>query len=159
MPLRAASLRLAPEPPRAGAREGRLAGLLGYAVRRAQLRVFQDLAATMDRFGLTPGQVGALLLIEANRGLSQTELGAALGIERSSVVPLIDQMEAKGLVHRLAHARDRRAHALALSEAGMTLVRRFLPALERHERRIAKSLNAAERKQLLDLLNRVASEG
>ena len=71
--------------------EGELSGLIGYALRRAQVRVFQDFAAEMTELGLTPGQLGTLFLIEANRGLSQSELGAALGIDRSSVVPLIDR--------------------------------------------------------------------
>ena len=49
---------------------------------RAQVRVFQDFAAAKTGLQLTPGQVGALLLIEANQGLSQSQLGAALGIDR-----------------------------------------------------------------------------
>src|SRR5256885_12550863 len=81
---------------RAGEREpvkiGRLEPLLGYALRSAQIRVFQDFANEMKELGLTPGQLGTLFLIEANRGLSQSELGAALGIHRSSVVPLIDRL-------------------------------------------------------------------
>src|SRR5271170_7385927 len=78
---------------RAPIRLGRLEHLLGYSLRRAQICVFQDFAAEMIEFGLTPGQLGALFLIEANRGLSQSELGIALGIDRSSVVPLIDRLQ------------------------------------------------------------------
>ncbi|HEX6979748.1 MAG TPA: MarR family transcriptional regulator [Alphaproteobacteria bacterium] len=134
----------------------RLAVLLGYSLRRAQLRVFQDFAAAMADLGLTPGQVGALLLIESNRGLSQSELGAALGIDRSSVVPLIDRLQAMKLVRRVARASDRRTNALELTEVGEAAVRRMLPVLERHERRIAARLSPAERRTLMDLLDRVA---
>jgi DNA-binding MarR family transcriptional regulator len=139
--------------------EGRLASLLGYALRRAQVRVFQDFAATMADIGLTPGQLGALFLIEANRGLSQSRLGQALGIDRSSVVPLIDRLQAMGVVRRSARASDRRAHALELSEQGAALVRRLMPALEAHEQRIASGLSAAERRALIAVLNRVAASG
>jgi DNA-binding MarR family transcriptional regulator len=135
---------------------GRLGGLLGYVLRSAQVRVFQDFAASLDDLGLTPGQLGALLLIEANSGLSQTELGAALGIDRSSVVPLIDKLQARNLVRRLVKASDRRAHALELAEDGVALLRRLAPRLEAHERRIAADLSAAERKTLMELLVRVA---
>ncbi|MBI3452321.1 MAG: MarR family transcriptional regulator [Rhodospirillales bacterium] len=135
---------------------GRLPGLLGYTLRRAQLRVFQDFAASMDGEGLTPGQIGALLLIKANRGLSQSDLGVALGIDRSSVVPLIDRLQARDLVRRAAHASDRRAHALELSEAGEAALIRLLSRLEAHERRIAAHLSAGERRTLMDLLARVA---
>ena len=137
--------------------EGRLSGLLGYAVRRAQIRVFQDFAAAMAPLGLTPGQLGALLLIEANQGLSQTQLGTALGIDRSSVVPLLDRLEGLDLIRRTPHASDRRTHALALTENGVATIRRLLPVLDAHERRIAADLSASERRALMRLLGRVAA--
>lgn len=135
---------------------GRLEQLLGYALRRAQVRVFQDFDAEMKQLGLTPGQLGALFLIEANRGLSQSELGSALGIDRSSVVPLIDRLQKRGWVRRAARASDRRAHALELAPAGVALLGRLLPRLEAHEARIAAALQPAERKQLFALLAKVA---
>ena len=135
---------------------GRLEHLLGYTLRRAQVRVFQDFEAEMQELGLTPGQLGTLLLIEANRGLSQSELGTALGIDRSSVVPLIDRLQRRGWVRRAARASDRRAHALELSASGAALLARLTPRLEAHEARIASSLTAAERKSLFDLLARIA---
>ncbi len=136
---------------------GRLEKLLGYALRRAQIRVFQDFAAEMKEFGLTPGQLGALLLIEANKGLSQSELGNALGIDRSSVVPLIDRLQRRGWVRRAPRATDRRAHALELAPGGVSLIQRFLPHLEAHEARIATGLSPAERERLFALLSGVAA--
>jgi len=135
---------------------GRLEKLLGYALRRAQVRVFQDFAAEMKEFGLTPGQLGALLLIEANKGLSQSELGNALGIDRSSVVPLIDRLQKRGWVRRAARASDRRAHALELAPGGVALIARFLPHLEAHEARIAAGLPSADRERLFALLSDIA---
>jgi DNA-binding MarR family transcriptional regulator len=135
----------APKPARrssAAIQEGRLSGLLGYA---------------LAPLGLTPGQLGALLLIEANRGLSQTQLGAALGIDRSSVVPLLDRLEGLDLIRRTAHASDRRTHALALTDAGTAAIRRLLPLLDAHERRIAADLSPSERRMLMQLLDRVAA--
>ncbi len=148
-----------PEPRLAGrgpVHLGRLDQLLGYALRHAQVRVFQDFEAEMKELGLTPGQLGALFLIEANRGLSQSELGAALGIDRSSVVPLIDRLQKRGWVRRAARASDRRAHALELAPAGVALLARLLPRLEAHETRIADSLLPGERKRLFELLAKVA---
>lgn len=135
---------------------GRLSNLLGYALRRAQVGVFQDFAAEMKSFGLTPGQLGALLLIEANKGLSQSELGLALGIDRSSVVPLIDRLQKHGWVRRAPRISDRRAHALELAPAGLALLTRLQPRLEAHEERIAADLSPAERERLFELLTKVA---
>ena len=144
-------------PPTRGALAlGRLETLLGYALRRAQIRMFQDFETEMNELGLTPGQLGALFLIEANSGLSQTELGLALGIDRSSVVPLIDRMQKRGWVRRAARASDRRAHALELAPAGVAMLARLMPRLEAHENRIAAGLAPAERKRLFELLAKVA---
>src|SRR4051812_30486870 len=109
---------------------GRLEPLLGYALRSAQIRVFQDFADEMKELGLTPGQLGTLFLIEANRGLNQSELGAALGVDRSSVVPLIDRLQKRGWVRRAARATDRRAHALELAPGGAALLAKLMPRLE-----------------------------
>lgn len=118
--------------------------------------MFADFEASVGtEGGPTPGRLGALLLIEGNPGLTQTALGRALGIDRSSVVPLVARLMREGLVRRDAHA-DRRAHALALAPAGVALLARLRPALAGHEKRIARGFRPAERRQLMRLLARVA---
>lgn len=135
---------------------GLLAGNLGYHLRLAHARVFQDFARSMAAFKLSPGQLGMLLLVAANPGLSQSALGVALGIDRSTVVPLVDRLEARGLVRRDARPGDRRSHALALGRQGAALLERLTPALDRHEARITARLSGAERRRLIALLARVA---
>ena len=134
---------------------GVLEDLAGYHLRRAQNAVFQDFLAGMGALALTPGQFGVLALIQANPGLSQSTLGRAMGVDRSTVVSVIDRLEGRGLVLRAPHTTDGRSYALRLSAQGM---RRFAEALKRvyrHERRVAHRLNAAEREKLLELLRRV----
>ena len=141
--------------PRAAARRGVLDGLVGYHLRRAQIAVFQDFAAAMARIAITPGQFGVLALIQANPGLSQSALGLAMGVDRSTVVGVIDRLEDGGLVERAPSATDGRSYALRLSVKG---ARRFAQALRRvraHERRIARRLSDADRKKLISLLRGV----
>jgi DNA-binding MarR family transcriptional regulator len=137
-------------------RLGLLPGLLGYHLRRAHAAVFQDFAREMAGLDVTPGQVGVLQVIAANPGLSQTALGQAIGIDRSTVVAVIDRLEARGLVVRAVSATDRRSHALRLSPEGV----RVLAEIERrvlvHEKRISRGLGAAERELLIALLRKVA---
>ena len=134
---------------------GLLGGLIGYQVRRAQVAVFQHFAEAFAALELTPGQLGALLLIQANPGLSQSALGGALGVDRSTVVPLIDRLEARGLVVRAASPRDRRSHALQLAPGGVRLLAEAEGRLREHEAAIAGRLDAAERRTLLELLSRI----
>ena len=134
---------------------GLLPDLIGYHLRRAQLAVYQDFSAVMDGADLTPGQFGVLALIDANPGLSQTRLGEILGIDRSTVVGVIDKLESRGLVERAAHPKDRRAHALQLSPAGAKRFNELARRVRGHENRIARRLTAPERALLIGLLQRI----
>jgi DNA-binding MarR family transcriptional regulator len=154
---RATAVREEPAAARPPLRLGRLETLLGYQLRRAQLAAFQDFAEAMRGFAVSPGQLGVLCLVEANPGLNQTALGRALGIERSSVVAVLDRLETRDLLRRTKP--DRRSHALYLTDAGRQLLAELRPALEAHERRIASTLSAEERALLIGLLRRVGEAG
>lgn len=134
---------------------GLLPGLLGYRLRLAQQAVFRDFQGSVGELGISPGRAGMLLLIDANPGLSQSRLAGAIGLDRSTLVPILDDLERRGWVERRPGV-DRRTNGLTLTAAGG----RFLAALRQrvldHEKRVASRLNAAERRQLLDLLARIA---
>ncbi len=133
--------------------------LLGYALRRSQLAVFQHFAQSMsarasdDR--VSPGEFGVLVLVEANPGINQTSLANAVGADRSTMVPIIDRLEKRGLLERQAMPGDRRAHALRLAKSGKERMQRFRATVIEHEAKIGGDLSAAERAVLLDLLRRL----
>ncbi len=135
--------------------EGILPELLGYHLRRAQLAVFADFARSMSGIDLTPGQFGVLARIAANPGLSQSALGRAVGIERSTVVSVIDRLERRKLVVRGEAEGDRRANALVLSEEGQKLFREASRRVRLHERRIARGLTPTEAKALAAMLRKM----
>src|SRR5687768_16275743 len=72
---------------------GLLPRLVGYQLRLAQLAVFRDFDRATADLGLTPGRFGMLVLIEANPGVTQSELARAVGLDRSTMVALLDQLE------------------------------------------------------------------
>jgi DNA-binding MarR family transcriptional regulator len=96
-----------------------------------------------------------LLMCEANAGINQTRLGKALGIDRSTLVAMIDLLEGRGLVARTPSAVDRRSHALKLTRQGDAFLKALQPRLARHEAELARNLSAAERRQLMELLARI----
>ncbi len=135
---------------------GCLPELIGYNLRKSQIAVFQDFAAAVGAEDITPGQFGVLTLIQANQGLNQSELGEAMGVDRSTVVAVIDRLERRGLVQRAPAPNDRRSYALRLSSDGDATLRRLEPLVRRHEATIASDLSAAEQRTLIDLLRRIA---
>lgn len=134
--------------------QGALPGLLGYRLRLAQQAVFRDFAASVH--GLSPGRVGLLILIDANPGVTQSRLAEAVGRDRSTMVGVLDQLEARGLIER-RRGDDRRTNGLWLTRGGRTLLARALKRIAAHERRIAARLSAAERRELLRLLAKIGS--
>jgi DNA-binding MarR family transcriptional regulator len=134
---------------------GPLTGLIGYHLRRAQAVVFDDFMRGMADSRITPGQFGVLALIEANPGISQSALARALGTERSTMVAVLDQLEARGLAERRIAEHDRRSHALELTAKGGTLLSTLKPKIRRHEQRIAGDLDRAEKEHLIELLRRI----
>ena len=137
---------------------GLLTSLLGYNLRRAQVAVFQNFTEIVGASELTPGQFGVLVVIDANPGLTQTQLGNALGIDRSTVVAVIDRLESRGLVARQPSPNDRRSHALHLSGSGKATLRRLTERVRAHESEIARHLSTDEQARLIELLGRVARQ-
>jgi DNA-binding MarR family transcriptional regulator len=132
---------------------GILPDLLGYRLRLAQQTVFRDFAKSVAE--LSPGRVGILLLVDANAGVTQSGLAQAVGLDRSTMVGLVDKLEERGLIERRRGA-DRRTNELWLTRAGRTLVARLKRRIASHERRVASPLTAAERAQLIALLEKLA---
>jgi DNA-binding MarR family transcriptional regulator len=145
----------APEPATDAVDYDLLPGLVGYHLRRAQAAVFDDFLRTMAAFEVTPGQFGVLTLIGANPGLSQSALARAIGIERSTMVAVIDRLQARGLVERRPSSADRRSYALVLSDAGQRLLAQLKPLVRDHDERIARNLDDDERAMLIRLLRRL----
>lgn len=135
--------------------QGGLADLLGYQLRKAQVAAYQNFAEVLESQDISPGQVGVLLLVRANPGVNQTRVGNALGIDRSTLVAVIDRLEGRRLIARTPSPRDRRSHALMLTPAGKSYLETMLPRLREHERQIAAGLSGEERRSLIALLGKV----
>lgn len=132
---------------------GGLPGLLGYRLRVAQQAVFRDFASSVGE--VSPGRVGILFLVEANPGVTQSRLARAVHLDRSTMVGVIDALEARALIER-RRGEDRRTNGLWLTRGGRSLVERLKRRIEAHERRIANRLSAPERAQLIGLLEKLS---
>ncbi len=132
---------------------GLLSSLIGYRLRLAQQAVFRDYARAIPE--ASPGRAGILLLIDANPGVTQSRLAQAVGIDRSTLVGVLHALAARDLVER-RRGEDRRTNGLWLTRAGRALVAGLKQRIRMHERRVASRLSAAERAQLLALLEKLA---
>jgi DNA-binding MarR family transcriptional regulator len=141
----------------AAASLGPLPGYLGYRLRLAQISVFSEFIERLAEIDLRPGQFGALLVIQANPGLSQADVCAALEIHPANFAPMIASLQQRGLVERRQRASDRRANSLRLAAAGETLLRQAIALQEQHEAEVAERLGPGGKETLIALLARITT--
>ncbi len=153
----------AAEPHGQGAAEalqlGELSEQLGYVLKRAQLKVFENFLRCMASLQLTPAQFSVLLLVEKNPGRNQTEIASTLGILRPNFVAMLDNLESRDLCARIRSTNDRRSHILVLTDKGKAVLTRAKKLVAtKHEARLNELLGQANREALIEMLSKIANE-
>jgi len=111
-----------------------------------------DMLARME---LNARQVGILTLVTEREPMTQKALGDMLRIDRTTMVALLDDLEAKGYVARQRHPRDRRAFLVHPTGPGRAAKIDAVRILDEQQRRFLAPLTPAERGQLAILLKRL----
>jgi len=96
----------------------RVAERLGYLLKHASLRHAELIAAAMRPHGITGRQCAVLVAIDDQEPQSQQEVARRLDLDRTTMVALIDELEAKGLVSRSPAPDDRRKNLVTLTPLG-----------------------------------------
>jgi DNA-binding MarR family transcriptional regulator len=133
---------------------GLLADFVGPRVRILWNLLSGGMAKALAPFGLHTGAFSALALISANPGCSQNQLAQGLGMDKSAVVAIIDELERRGLAARVRHPQDRRFHSLKLTAKGETLLQKMFEPASQPGQPIRDALSPRELQQLLSLLDR-----
>ncbi|WP_448090100.1 MarR family winged helix-turn-helix transcriptional regulator [Pseudomonas azerbaijanoccidentalis] len=129
--------------------------LIGYAMRRAQLKLFQNLIGRLSAHDLRPAQFSALAIIDQNPGLMQADLARALAIEPPQVVPLLNKLESRALAVRVRCKPDKRSYGIFLSKSGETLLKELKQIAAQSDLDSTSTLTGGEREELLRLLKKV----
>jgi DNA-binding MarR family transcriptional regulator len=111
-------------------------------------------ADALQSIGLTPALFGLLNVLGAREGAIQQELGALMGIDPSTMVSLIDQLESAGLARRRPCPRDRRAREVSITPKGRRALERGRRLATDVEDEVLQGLTAAERRELMKLMRR-----
>jgi len=148
-----------PEPAGKAVKFGPLTEYLGYALRRAQMSAVAEFLEAFKEVDLRPTQLAVLILIDENPGVRQTAVCEALGIQKANFVPLLNELERRGLALRKSVLADRRSSALHLTPLGNTLLQRARAIHDAYESRFIARLGKRGHDQLLALLNKVMEAG
>jgi len=135
-----------------------LRAMFGFAVRMAQLRVYERFHRELwRRHHVHPGAFAALVAIARNPGVRPGRLADALAVKRPNMTKLLDALSRRGWVERRGQAGDGRGVALHLTAAGERRVARVIGEVQAVDRRSTAVLSRRERAVALALLNKIAS--
>jgi len=132
-----------------------LPSLLGFNIRRAQIALWRDFNRNVAEGEVRPGVFSSLLLANANPGIAQIEIANHLGIDKASVVALIDRLENAGWVQRKRSTEDRRRQGIFLTPSGLKAFKALKKEMIEHERKFVDRFSEQERKTLISLLQRL----
>jgi len=121
---------------------------LGYLLKHVQLQYNALVSAALAPLGVEVREWAALLCLDDDQSLSQAEVAHLLGIDRTTMVALVDELQAKGYVRRRPHDDDRRKNVVELTPAGRRIKQRAARLVDDTERRYLAVLSRADREQL-----------
>jgi MarR family transcriptional regulator, transcriptional regulator for hemolysin len=133
-----------------------LAANLGWLLGRASHVLKTELTAALESLGLSP-RAHHVLKTAMQGEYTQTELAGIVGLDKTTMVVTLDELEAAGLAERRPSATDRRARVVVVTRAGAAKVRQAEAIAARIHADVLEALPARERQALLDGLARLAA--
>jgi DNA-binding MarR family transcriptional regulator len=125
-----------------------LTGHLAYLLKHAQLALAELTAAALEPYPVNGRELAVLTVLAGNEPASQQQAAQRLGVDRTTMVALIDALEDEGLVRRHADAGDRRRNVVTLTEAGRDTLHRAGEAAGAAERRFLAPLSTPDAQRL-----------
>lgn len=95
--------------------------VLGYLLKHAYFALEERTDAALAPFGITSRDLGVLRVIAGGEAKSQQDVAGVLGVDRTSMVALLDALERAAIVTRRPSEQDRRRNVVELTEAGREL--------------------------------------
>jgi MarR family transcriptional regulator, transcriptional regulator for hemolysin len=132
-----------------------LASDLCWLLARASHALTTELTSALESSGISPRE-HSVLATAMTREYTQTELARLVGLDKTTMVVTVDELEAAGLAERRPSATDRRARVIAATKAGERKVREADSVLNRVRDDVLDSLPEDEREVFLRALSRLA---
>lgn len=136
---------------------GDLESYVGFHLRVAQDASFRAFARVSGQQDIKPGRFAALTVIARNPGISQAALGQTIARDKSSITPLIQDLQRLGLIERRSSVDDRRRVELCLSPAGEKHLERLRRFAGEHDAKL-DAIVGAKKDEFLGLLRKIANE-
>ena len=130
---------------------------LGYLLKHAHLRLSEQTDKALAPLGLDAKELGILVVIAGPEPLSQQQVAQRLGVDRTTMVAMLDTLERKGIVSRHPHPEDRRRNVVELTGAGRNTFQSAIKARDGAERGYLAPLGAPGSQRLRNSLKTIVA--
>jgi len=134
-----------------------LSNRLGFLLGRAHMAHRSIAERALASLGLGVKEFGALSVLLEEAPLSQQRLGERQGVDRTTMVAVVADLERSGLVERRPNPDDRRAYSLHATAKGRRVLRQASEAVKQAENEFLAPIPARDRRRLKQLLQRLIS--
>jgi DNA-binding MarR family transcriptional regulator len=131
---------------------------LGYLLKHAQSKLAETSAEALAPFGVDGHELAVLVVLSGEEPLSQVEAAGRLGVDRTTMVSLIDRLEDHGLVARRRSPQDRRKNIVELTPTGEDCLHRAEQARRSAERRFLSPLDEETAASLIRALQLLVTQ-
>lgn len=128
---------------------------LGYLLKHANLRLTELTGPALEPYEIDGREFGVMSVLRTPEPLSQLEAAQRLGIDRTTMVALLDGLERKKLVGRRPHPADRRKNMVELTDHGREVLEAATRAVGVAEEEFLSGLPEEDRRLFRDLLDRL----
>jgi MarR family transcriptional regulator, transcriptional regulator for hemolysin len=129
---------------------------LAWLLSQASYVLATQLTAALEKVGISP-RAHCVLSTAMTGEFTQIELAHAVGLDKTTMVVTIDELEVAGLAKRRQASDDRRAHIIAVTRAGERKVAEAEEIVDRVHSEVLAELPAGERKAFVKALTRLVS--
>lgn len=129
----------------------------GYALFKTAMRMKTKMADLVGPYGMIPAQIGIIMILKESGPMNQMTLGESMGVDKATMVKLIDGLEEQKLIKRTTSPEDRRAKFISLTEKGIKVQAVVLQKSKAVEDEFLEPLTATERKAFRGILDKLLS--
>jgi DNA-binding MarR family transcriptional regulator len=131
---------------------------LGFLLGQAHERIYSLCEKCLEHLKIHPRHLRILIITNENDGLNQQQISEIVSVHRNVMVSLTDQLEAKGLLKRVAHPENRRAYVLQITARGRKVLKEAVQLCRKVESEMLSTFSKQEQEQLFTMLRRLSPE-
>lgn len=136
---------------------GSLSGRVTYLLRRVTDAAGRMANAQLAPLGIDTRHYTVLAVVAAQPAASQRSIADTLGLDRATVVALVDVLEEQGHARRVRSQEDRRVNGVEVTPRGRRVLKRADALMAKCELKFVAALAPAEQKQLTSMLERLVA--